>query len=178
MRHQVSGRKLGRKTAHRLAMLSNMSASLIKYGRIKTTIQKAKELRSVADRLVTLGKENTLHAKRRAFDMLRNRDAVVKLFAEIAPAFAERHGGYTRIYHTGHRVGDAAKMAIIEYLQDDLLSAKVTGQVVDKKEKKKPVKKAAVKKEAKAAAPKPKRTVAKKSTPAVKKQMTKRKTGE
>jgi len=135
MRHQVAGRKLGRKSAHRLAMFSNMAASLIDKGRIKTTLHKAKELRKIADKLVTLGKTNTLHTRRQAFNLLRNNDAVRKLFAEIAPSFEKRAGGYTRIYHLGTRVGDAAKMAYIEYLSEDLLTAKVEGKVADKGKK-------------------------------------------
>ncbi len=150
MRHQVAKRKLGKKSAHRTAMFRNMSASLIEHGRINTTLHKAKELRTVADKLVTIGKENTLHARRKAFNFLRNRDAVQKLFNEVAPAFAKRNGGYTRIYQTVTRVGDAAKMAIIEYLNEDLLTAKVEGKIEDPKSKKKADKKKdAKKKEAK-----------------------------
>ncbi|MCP5463648.1 MAG: 50S ribosomal protein L17 [Deltaproteobacteria bacterium] len=140
MRHQVKGRKLGRTSSHRKAMLRNMASSLIEHGRIKTTLEKAKELRRFADKLVTISKEDSLHARRKAFDLLRNRAGVQKLFAEIAPSFEARKGGYTRIMKLGHRVGDAAQMAIIEYLQEDLLSAKVEGKVAEKKAapKKKP----------------------------------------
>jgi len=148
MRHQVAHRKLGRKTAHRKAMFRNMATSLIKHERITTTLHKAKELRKFADQLVTIGKENTLHARRRAFDLLRDRDMVQKLFSTIAPSFSKRSGGYTRIYRLNHRVGDAAQMAAIEYLQEDLLTAKVEGKVEDKKGKKAKAKPAA-KKEAK-----------------------------
>ncbi|OVE80672.1 50S ribosomal protein L17 [bacterium K02(2017)] len=158
MRHNVSGRKLGKKSAHRLAMFKNMASSLIEHGRIQTTLEKAKELRSIADKLVTLGKSDTVHSRRQAFSFIRNKDAVKKLFSEIAPSFEERKGGYTRIYRLGQRAGDAAKMAIIEYLSDDLLKAKVEGRVADssKKDKKakktaKPAKKAADKKPAKKA---------------------------
>jgi large subunit ribosomal protein L17 len=184
MRHQVAGRKLGKKTAHRLAMLRNMSASLIKHGRITTTLPKAKELRKVADKLVTLGKANSLHARRQAFDFLRNRDAVQKLFAEIAPAFAKRMGGYTRIYHMGSRAGDAAKMAIIEYLQEDILTAKVEGTIADdtkkKTAKKKVVKKAKTeakepKKEAKAEKKTVKKAPAKEKAPEKKAKVTTKK---
>lgn len=157
MRHQVAGRKLGKKTAHRLAMLRNMSTSLIKHGRIKTTLPKAKELRKVADKLITLGKANTLHARRQAFDFLRSRDAVQKLFAEIAPAFTKRMGGYTRIYHMGSRAGDAAKMAIIEYLAEDILTAKVDGTVTEDTAKKKKTDKKKVTKKAKAETKAPKK---------------------
>ncbi len=156
MRHQLQGRKLGRTTSHRIAMFRNMASSLIEHGRIRTTLLKAKELRRMADQLVTLGKENTLHARRRAFDLIRNRDAVQKLFNSIAPAFEKRAGGYTRIFHLAKRPGDAAPMAFIEYLGEDLLAAKVEGKVLeaktDKKEKKAKAPKAEKpKKEAKAA---------------------------
>ena len=136
MRHQTAGRKLGRKSAHRNAMFRNMVSSLIEHGKIKTTLHKAKELRGVAERMVTLGKKNTLHARRQAFDYMRSKDAVKKLFDEIAPAFEKRAGGYTRILKLGHRAGDAAKMALIEFLSEDLLSARVEGKVLDKPKKK------------------------------------------
>lgn len=151
MRHRVSGRKLGKKTAHRIAMFRNMAASLIEKGRIQTTLPKAKELRRIAEKLVTLGKTNTLHTRRQAFNFMRNKKIVKKLFDEVAPAFEKRAGGYTRIYKLGARVGDAAKMAIIEFLQEDLLSAKVEGKIPDVKadKKKAKAKKAAPKKEVK-----------------------------
>jgi large subunit ribosomal protein L17 len=120
MRHQVAGRKLGRKTAHRLAMFRNMATSLITHGRIRTTLHKAKEMRAIADQMVTLAKQDTLHARRRAFDLIRDRDAVQRLFAVIAPAFSGRNGGYTRIYHIENRPGDNAQMALIEYLAEDI----------------------------------------------------------
>lgn len=135
MRHQISGRKLGKDTSERLAMFRNMAASLIRHGRITTTLSRAKELRCFAERLVTLGKKNTLHAKRQAFDFLRQRDIVKKLFAEVAPAFSSRHGGYTRIYRLGARVGDAAKTAVIEYLSE-VLAPVVTKKDKSKKDKK------------------------------------------
>lgn len=120
MRHNNTGRKLGRTTAHREAMFRNMAVSLIQHGRIKTTIQKAKELRVFAERLVSLGKEDSLHARRLAFDRLRDRDAVLKLFNVIAPAFKTRQGGYTRIFKLSTRPGDGSEMALIEYLGEDL----------------------------------------------------------
>lgn len=126
MRHQVAGRKLGRTTAHRKAMLRNMVVSLIEHGRIKTTLHKAKELRRFAERLVTLAKEDTVHHRRLAFDRLRNRPAVQKLFQTISPSFKERNGGYTRIFKLGARHGDAAKMAYIEFLREDLAADQVT----------------------------------------------------
>lgn len=152
MRHQVAGRKLGRKSAHRAAMFRNMASSLIEHGRIRTTIEKAKELRGIADKLVTIGKQNSLQARRHAFDLIRNRDAVQRLFAVIAPAFSGRNGGYTRIYRLENRPGDAAQMAYIEYLAEDVakVAAKVEAKTEKKAEAKKPAKEKApkVKKEA------------------------------
>ncbi len=136
MRHQISGRKLGMDTAERMAMFRNMAASLIKYGRIKTTLDRAKELRGFAERLVTLGKKNTLHAKRQAFDFLRQRDVVKRLFEEVAPAFNGRQGGYTRIFRLGVRAGDAAKVAVIEYLSE-VLKPTETGKIIAKAKKEK-----------------------------------------
>jgi large subunit ribosomal protein L17 len=114
MRHRVAGRKLSRHTQHRELMFRNMVVSLLTHERIKTTLPKAKELRSWADKIVTLGKKGDLAARRRAFDLLRDRDAVKKLFEEIAPRFKDRQGGYTRIYKTGWRPGDAAPLSLIE----------------------------------------------------------------
>jgi large subunit ribosomal protein L17 len=114
MRHGHGLRKLNRTTSHRLAMLRNMSNSLLKYELIRTTLPKAKELRRVVEPLITIGKEPTLANKRLAFNRLRDRAIVVKLFAEIGPRYKTRNGGYTRILKTGFRVGDAAPMALIE----------------------------------------------------------------
>lgn len=116
MRHLNKGRNLSRSTSHRKALLRNMATSLFEHGKMETTEAKAKELRGVADRLVTLAKQNTLHAKRLAAGFIRTRDVLVKLFDEIAPGFSERHGGYTRIIKTRTRHGDAAPMAIIELM--------------------------------------------------------------
>jgi large subunit ribosomal protein L17 len=116
MRHLKKGRELSRPTDHRLAMLRNLVTSLIEHGKIKTTDARAKELRGVADRMITLGKQNTLHAKRLAARVVQTRAALVKLFDEIAPGFTERHGGYTRIVKVGTRHGDAASMSIIELM--------------------------------------------------------------
>jgi len=114
MRHGHGLRKLNRTTSHRLAMLRNMMNSLIEHEVIKTTLPKAKELRRVVEPMITLAKENTLAHKRLAFDRLRNRDNVVKLFADLGPRFAARPGGYTRILKMGFRVGDNAPMALVE----------------------------------------------------------------
>jgi large subunit ribosomal protein L17 len=116
MRHGVDHRKLGRKPAHRKALLRNLMNALVRAERIETTVSKAKELRPLADRLITLGKAGTLHSRRRVFSLLTDKEATDKLFATLAGRFAGRQGGYTRIVRTGFRVGDGAEMAIIEYL--------------------------------------------------------------
>ena len=116
MRHRNGLRKLNRTSSHRLAMLRNMSVSLLKHEAIKTTLPKAKELRRVVERLITIGKTPTLANKRLAFDRLRDREVVVKLFAEIGPRYAQRPGGYLRILKCGFRVGDNAPMAFVELL--------------------------------------------------------------
>ena len=107
-------RKLGRASDHRDAMLRNLVTSLLENGRIETTVEKAKETRCMAEKMITLGKENTLHTRRQALSYITKEDVVTKVFAEIAPKYAERNGGYTRIMKMGPRRGDAAEMAIIE----------------------------------------------------------------
>ena len=114
MRHRLGLRKLNRTSSHRLAMLRNMTVSLLKHEAIKTTVPKAKELRRVVEPMITLGKTPTLANKRLAFDRLRDREVVVKLFAEIGPRYATRPGGYLRILKCGFRVGDNAPMAFVE----------------------------------------------------------------
>ncbi|MCX8115054.1 MAG: 50S ribosomal protein L17 [Burkholderiaceae bacterium] len=114
MRHRHGLRKLNRTTSHRLAMFRNMSNSLLRHEIIKTTLPKAKELRKVIEPLITLGKEPTLANKRLAFNRLRDREMVVKLFNEIGPRYKNRNGGYTRILKFGFRVGDNAPMALME----------------------------------------------------------------
>ena len=136
MRHQVAGRKLGRTTAHRQAMLANMAASLVISNRIETTLHKAKELKPLADRLVTLGKRQTLHARRKAMRMVHNRRAVQKVFDELANRFADRSGGYTRIYKLGSRHGDCAPMAAIEYLPAERAAEEIKEEGAKKKVKK------------------------------------------
>jgi large subunit ribosomal protein L17 len=116
MRHRLGLRKLNRTSSHRLAMLRNMSVSLLKHEAIKTTLPKAKELRRVVEPLITLGKKPSLANRRLAFDRLRDRDIVVKLFDEIGPRFASRNGGYLRILKCGFRDGDNAPMAYVELL--------------------------------------------------------------
>ncbi len=107
-------RKLGRASDHRDAMLRNLVTSLLENGKIETTVEKAKETRCMAEKMITLGKTNTLHTKRQALSYITKRDVVVKLFDEIAPKYADREGGYTRIIKLGARRGDNAEMAIIE----------------------------------------------------------------
>lgn len=114
MRHRLGLRKLNRTSAHRLAMLRNLMCSLIKHEAIKTTLPKAKELRRVVEPMITLAKDPTPANKRLAFNRLRDREVVVKLFNEIGPRFANRNGGYTRILKMGFRVGDNAPMAYME----------------------------------------------------------------
>lgn len=117
MRHKLGLRKLNRTSAHRLAMLRNMMNSLLRHEAIKTTLPKAKELRRVVEPMITLAKEPTVANKRLAFNRLRDREVVVKLFNEIGPMFKERNGGYTRILKMGYRVGDNAPMAYVELVQ-------------------------------------------------------------
>lgn len=115
MRHNAQTRRLGRKGAHLRAVIKNMVASLIKHGRVETTLVKAKVVRSYAEKMVTLGKRGDLHARRQAFAFLRDDDAVKTMFDQIAPRFKERTGGYTRILKLGARVGDAAPASILEW---------------------------------------------------------------
>ena len=114
MRHGQGLRKLNRTSEHRLAMLRNMMNSLIEHEVIKTTVPKAKELRRVIEPMITLAKQDTVANKRLAFNRLRSRDSVTKLFADLGPRFAKRPGGYTRILKMGFRVGDNAPMALVE----------------------------------------------------------------
>lgn len=119
MRHGNAGRKLNRTASHRRAMFANMAASLIKHEQIVTTLPKAKELRRVADRLVTLGKKGGLHRRRQAIAQIRDESAVRKLFDTLADRYKERPGGYTRVLKAGFRYGDSAPMAVIEFVDRD-----------------------------------------------------------
>ena len=119
MRHRMSGRKLNRTSAHRKAMLRNMAAALVKHEQIKTTLPKAKELKPYLDKLITLGKRGGLHARRQALSALGDRALTAKLFDTLAPRYAERNGGYTRVLKLGPRYGDAAPMAFIELVDRD-----------------------------------------------------------
>ncbi len=119
MRHRLSGRKLNRTSAHRTAMLKNMAVALIKHEQITTTLAKAKEVSPYVEKLVTLGKRGNLHARRLAHARLRDDAMVVKLFDTLAPRYADRAGGYTRVLKAGFRYGDSAPMAIIELTDRD-----------------------------------------------------------
>ena len=120
MRHRLSGRKLNRTSAHRKAMFRNMSVALLKHEQIKTTLPKAKELRAVVDRLITLGKRGTLHTRRQALSRLNNDPIITdKLFTTLAERYADREGGYTRVLKAGFRYGDNSPMAMIELVDRD-----------------------------------------------------------
>ncbi|HYK89375.1 MAG TPA: 50S ribosomal protein L17 [Acidobacteriota bacterium] len=116
MRHRVAGKKLGRKTAHRIMMFRNMVTSLFDKERIRTTLPRAKAVRPIAERMITLGKKESLHARRQALTFVKDPEIVSKLFSTIAPRFAQRSGGYTRIIRLGFRDGDGAQMAILELI--------------------------------------------------------------
>ncbi len=114
MRHRRAGRKLGRDASHRKALYANLAGALIEHGRIKTTVTKAKAVRPIAEQMITLGRRGDIHARRQATAFLRSQETVHKLFAEVAPRFKERAGGYSRIIRLGPRPGDAAEMAYLE----------------------------------------------------------------
>lgn len=120
MRHGKSGRKLNRTSSHRKAMFANMAVSLITHEQISTTVPKAKEIRPIVEKLVTLGKRGDLHARRQALSQIQDKDAVKKLFDTIAARYATRNGGYLRIMRAGFRHGDNAPMAIIEFVDRDI----------------------------------------------------------
>ncbi len=119
MRHGNSGRKLNRTSAHRKAMFANMAVALLKHEQIKTTLPKAKDLRRVVDRLITLSKRGDLHARRQAMSVLRDRTITAKLFAGLAERYKDRPGGYTRVLKAGFRYGDMAPMGVIELVDRD-----------------------------------------------------------
>ena len=126
MRHHKAGRKLGRDSAHRKALYANLAGALIEHGRIKTTEAKAKEVRPIVEQMITLGKRGDLAAHRQAVAFLRSKAVAHKLFAEVAPRFAEREGGYTRVVKLGPRQGDAAPMAyleLVDHVPDRVLAA-------------------------------------------------------
>ena len=121
MRHARSGKKLGRDSAHRKALYSNLAGAVIEHGRIKTTVTKAKAVRPIAEQLITLGRRGDMHARRQAVSFLRSKEIVHKLFSEVGPAFAERPGGYLRITRIGPRPGDSAEMAYLELVDTPLV---------------------------------------------------------
>ena len=120
MRHRNKGRKLNRTASHRKALFANMAAALIKHEQITTTLPKAKELRVIVDRLITLGKKGDLHARRHAISKMRDKEQAKKLFDVLGPRYAERNGGYTRVLKAGFRYGDNAPMAVIELVDRDV----------------------------------------------------------
>lgn len=129
MRHNVKGRKLGRTASHRKATLNSLITSLLKHKRIKTTLAKAKETRGFAERLVTKARKGDLHAKKQVMDVIKDKEVVKELFSEIIPKIAERPGGYTRVVKLGHRMGDAAQMAILELVDyNEVVTAKAAQQ--------------------------------------------------
>jgi large subunit ribosomal protein L17 len=122
LRHARTGTKLGRDSAHRKALYSNLAGALIEHGRIRTTVTKAKAVKPIAEQMITLGRRGDLHARRQATSFLRSRDVVHKLFAEVAPLFKDRPGGYTRIIKIGTRPGDSAEMAYLELVDDEYVA--------------------------------------------------------
>jgi large subunit ribosomal protein L17 len=122
VRHQRAGKKLGRDSAHRKALYSNLAGALIEHGRIKTTVTKAKAVKPLAEQMITLGRRGDLHARRQATAFLRSRDVVHHLFAEVAPRFKDRPGGYTRIVKLGPRPGDSAEMAYLELVDEEYVA--------------------------------------------------------
>lgn len=123
MRHRKQGRHLGRTASHRRAMLANMATSVLDRERVETTTAKAKEARSVVERLITFAKRDDLHARRQVLRVVRDQAVVAKLFSTIAPRYRDRHGGYTRIIHVGHRQGDAAELSILELVGREAASS-------------------------------------------------------
>jgi len=133
MRHGMSGRKLGRKSAHRKSMFANLANALIKHEQVTTTLPKAKDLRPVVEKLVTLGKRGDLHARRQVLSMLKDNDITTKLFSVLAERYKTRQGGYIRVLKAGFRYGDNAPLAIIEFVDRDVTakgkdSGLVTGE--------------------------------------------------
>ena len=122
MRHQRTGKKLGRDSAHRRALYANLAGALIEHGRIKTTVTKAKAVKPLDEQMITLGRRGDLHARRQATAFLRSRDVVHRLFADVAPRFKDRPGGYARIIKIGPRAGDSAEMAYLELVDDEYVA--------------------------------------------------------
>ena len=176
MRHRVAGRKLGRTTEHRIALLRNLSTELFAKEKICTTLAKAKELRPFAERLVTISKRGTLHARRRVMRHIHDRTVVSKLFDTLSARYDQRPGGYTRIIKLGPRRGDAAEMALIELVGSEGAEASEAVEAVAKKKSKKRTKKKTAKKKTAKKKPAAKKKTAKKKT-AKKRTGAKKKTG-
>ena len=119
MKHRIKGKKLNRTSSHRKALFKNMAQAIIKHEQIVTTLPKAKTMKPIVDKLISLGKKGSLHARRQAFSKLRDESMVAKLFGTLAPRYADRNGGYTRVLKAGYRYGDAAAMAVIELVDRD-----------------------------------------------------------
>ena len=145
MRHLKSGKRLGVTTSHRKAMMRNLVTSILEHGEIKTTITRAKEMRKYLDKMIGLGKQGTLHARRQALGFINSKDVVAKLFEEYGPLYAERNGGYSRIFRLGNRLGDNAQLALIQLVDLD------QSEKVEKEEKSETIKE--VKSELEAEAP-------------------------
>ncbi len=126
MRHQRSGKKLGRDSAHRKALYANLAGALIEHGRIKTTEAKAKAVKPIAEKMITLGRRGDLSARRQALGYLRSQEIVHRLFADVAPRFVDRPGGYSRIVKLGPRQGDSAQMVYLEFVDHDPAAAPAT----------------------------------------------------
>ena len=136
MRHLKTGRILNRSPSHRKALLNNLVTSLVKHERVVTTLAKAKELRPKAEKMITLAKRGGLSSRRVALKSMKNKEALAKLFNILGPRFSNRNGGYTRIYHLGQRNGDAAKIAILEWVELETKETKQTKETKDKKKTK------------------------------------------
>ena len=119
MKHRIKGKKLNRTSSHRKALFKNMAQAIIKHEQIITTLPKAKSMKPIIDKLITLGKKGSIHARRQAFSQLRDNDMVSKLFGDLATRYADRQGGYSRVLKAGYRYGDAAAMAVIELVDRD-----------------------------------------------------------
>ena len=138
MRHRQAGRKLNRTSSHRKSLFKNMAQALIKHEQIVTTLPKAKELKRVIEKLITLGKKSNLHSRRLAFNQIRDKDMVSKLFGTLAPRYSDRNGGYSRVLKAGFRTGDDAPMAVIELVDRNPEAKKVDKpKKVEKKENEK-----------------------------------------
>jgi len=133
MRHRQAGRKLNRTSSHRKSLFKNMAQALIKHEQIVTTLPKAKELKRVIEKLITLGKKSNLHARRLAFNQIRDKEMVSKLFGTLAPRYSDRSGGYSRVLKAGFRYGDSAPMAVIELVDRDE-TAKGVGELNEPKQ--------------------------------------------